>query len=295
MKKKAIVTGGSLDQFPAIAVLAMQIAEHCPNIADELVIFHNGVVEEEQRRINQIFPCRFIEYSLPIKDDGKFTRTVWHYFTFMLFCKYEIFRLLDEYETILWTDYDVFILKDISELMCKDEYPVKFMTSNLAITKFNETIYKHLNDIKDIDLLYGLSISCGLIVIHDSFPDYKKFYEDCIKLTTELSDSLVCAEEGIISILLQRYNINVGHIEPEIYCIHPNDYTGDTRVKILHAAGNPKFWNGLRYEEWDVMIKKWVSMGGKKIKNNKFVLKALIRDILPYGLTTYLLKKREQR
>ena len=43
------------------------------------------------------------------------------------------------------------------------------------------------------------------------------------------------------------------------------------------------------------MIKKWVSMGGKKIKNNKFVLKALIRDILPYGLTTYLLKKREQR
>lgn len=267
MKKRAVVTGGSKDQFPAIAVLAMQIAKQCPKIADELVIFHDGVEEKEQQRINKIFPCRFIEYSFPIKDDGKFSRAVWHYFTFMLFCKYEIFRLLDDYETILWTDYDVFILENISELIEKDEYSIKSMKNNLVIKKFNENIYHHLEEIKDIDLINGLSISCGLIVLHDTFPNYKRFYEDCLQLTMQLSDSLICAEEGVISILLQRNHISVGDIDSVIYCTHPNQYQKNgeiTGVKILHAAGNPKFWNGLKYEPWDEMMDQWIKWGGKE-------------------------------
>ncbi|MBC5658719.1 hypothetical protein H8S44_02885 [Anaerosacchariphilus sp. NSJ-68] len=294
MKKRAIVTGGSKDQFPAIAVLIMQIANNCPDMADEIVIFHNGVEEEEQIRINKIFPCRFIEYTFPISDDGKFGRAVWHYFTFMLFCKYECFRLLDEYETILWTDYDVYILKNISELMEQKEYPAKFMTNTLTIKKFNENIYSHLDELKDVDLLYGLSISCGIFVLKDSFPNYKHFYEECIQLTMELSDSLSCAEEAVISILLQRNKIKVGHIPPEIYCVHPKNYHGGEEIKILHAAGNPKFWNGLYYEPWQILMKQWIKMGGEKVKNNRFMVKRLIRDVLPYGVVDYLMKRRER-
>lgn len=295
MKKKAIITGGSKEQFPAIAVLVMQIAKQCPKIADEIVIFHDGVDEKEQDRINKIFPCRFIEYSFPIKDDGQFSRAVWHYFTFMLFCKFEIFRLLDEYETIIWTDYDVYILEDISELLQRDNYSVKFMTNKLLIKKFNENIYHHLDEIKDIDLINGLSISCGLIVLHDNFPNYKEFYESCIKLTMQLSDSLVCAEEAVISILLQKNHISVGNIDPDIYCVHPKQYQQNPKAKILHAAGNPKFWNGLKYKPWDEMMNLWVKSGGRKIKNDGFKVKAFIRDILPYSLVMYLLKKREKR
>ena len=69
---------------------------------------------------------------------------------------------------------------------------------------------------------------------------------------------------------------------------------GGEEIKILHAAGNPKFWNGLYYEPWQILMKQWIKMGGEKVKNNRFMVKRLIRDVLPYGVVDYLMKRRER-
>ena len=61
MKKTAIVTGGTKNHFPAMAVLALNIADKCPDIADELIIFHDGISEVEQKKVQQIFPTVFIK------------------------------------------------------------------------------------------------------------------------------------------------------------------------------------------------------------------------------------------
>lgn len=53
--KKAIVTGGTRNFFPAMAVLALNIADKCPDIADELVIYHDGVSRSQQKKSKKSF------------------------------------------------------------------------------------------------------------------------------------------------------------------------------------------------------------------------------------------------
>ena len=48
----------------------------------------------------------------------------------MVFCKYECFKLLDDYECVIWTDYDVLICKDLSELKKIGKSAIQMITTN---------------------------------------------------------------------------------------------------------------------------------------------------------------------
>ena len=96
-KKTAVVTGGTSNDVPAMACLVMNIKDTNPGLADEIVIYHDGISEKDQRLINRIFPTRFILYESPFKDVMNFGDVVTKYFSPMVFCKYECFKLLDDY------------------------------------------------------------------------------------------------------------------------------------------------------------------------------------------------------
>lgn len=299
MKKTAIVTGGTKNQFPAMAVLALNIADKCPNIADELVIFHDGVPVDEQRKVQKIFPTRFIEYTSPFRcDEANFSYNITKYFSLMVFCKYECFRLLEEYSTIIWTDYDVLIEKDISELIQMKNACSKFITDEYLVKKFDMSLfYKHTDLLKTVDVL-GTGICTGLFVLFDTFPKYKQFYEDCIAITEELGASLSLPEEAVISILLKKYNIVYDDIDTKIYVRQPKDLLQDkTEYKILHAAGQPKFWNGLYNEKWNNYYCEWVDnykgMEFVQNKQKKNIIKKIIKCILPYGIVRLIQKNRK--
>ena len=300
MKKTAIVTGGTKNQFPAMAVLALNIADKCPNIADELVIFHDGVPIEEQHKVQKIFPTRFIEYTSPFNNtESCFSDNVTKYFSLMVFCKYECFRLLEEYATVIWTDYDVLIEKDISELVQMKNACSKFITDEYLVRKFDMSLfYKHTDLLKTDDVL-GTAISTGLFALFDIFPKYKQFYDDCIAITEELGDSLSLPEEAVISILLKKYNIVYDDIDTKIYVRQPKDLLQDkTEYKILHAAGQPKFWNGLYNEKWNKYYSEWVNnyKGMEFVQNEqkKNIIKKIIKCILPYGIVRLIQKNRKK-
>ena len=136
LKKTAIVTGGTKNEFSAMAVLALNIKDKCPNIADELVIFHDGVSEKEQKKVQEIFPTRFIKYNSPFVNKPGFTESIKNYFTFMLFCRYECWNLLDDYSTVIWTDYDILILNNIEELKIRQNHCAKFAFSPMLLIFF---------------------------------------------------------------------------------------------------------------------------------------------------------------
>ena len=141
-KKTAIVTGGTSNQFPAMAVLALNLADKCPDIADELVIFHDGISDDEQKKVNQIFPTRFINYRNPFSDKSSFNETITNYFSFMVFCKYECWRLLEEYKTVIWCDYDITFLQNVSELKNLDGYYCSFIQDHILARKFNTKFWQ---------------------------------------------------------------------------------------------------------------------------------------------------------
>ena len=65
MGKTAIVTGGTHKDVSAMGALALNIREITPELADELIIFHDGISEKEQQIIKQIFPAKFVRYKYP--------------------------------------------------------------------------------------------------------------------------------------------------------------------------------------------------------------------------------------
>lgn len=291
-KKNAIVTGGTKNQFPAMAVLALNIADKCPNIADELVIFHDGISEEEKNKVNKIFPTRFIEYINPFMNNN-FSSTVTNYFSVMVFCKYECFKLLDEYKTVIWTDYDILIKKDISYIKNFKFGDCKFIKESFLQTKFKQNLYynKELQPfVEEIDF-NKKAISTPIFVLYDSFPQYLNFYNDCIKYTSILASSLELPEEGIISICLNKYNIKIDSLNAQEFVTPPEDFEKCSEsANILHAVGQPKFWNGLYNKEWQSYYNEWIKKyNGNIIINHNFSkkIKKIIKFIIPYGLIVH--------
>lgn len=293
MKKTAIVTGGTKNHFPAMATLALNLAEISPNVADEFVFFHDGVPEKEIERLRKavegVFTVRDILYKSPFSDIDDFTDTVSKYFSLMVFCKYECWKLLDDYACVIWSDYDVCVLKDIADVKIRENYSAKFISSKNIVKKFNiDLFWKHEEEIADVDFL-GDAISCPIFVLYDSFPDYDIFYQKCVKLTLKFTEALYLPEEAIISLLFQRMKILYDKIDANKYCSMPQS-ADDVKKKssIFHAVGQPKFWNGLDYAPWQKYYEMWhKKYGGRKIfvkKEYKMpIILKILRCFLPHG------------
>lgn len=255
--KTAIVTGGTKKDAEAMAVLALNIKKISPNIADEMVIFHDGISKKMQRKMNRIMPIRFIKYKCPISWIRLMSNRTIRYFSPMVFCKYECFHLLNEYDTVIWTDYDILIKKDISEL--------RTIHSNCAVI-VNDEVPLHDMFYKTIDNadtsgfnLEEDSICMPLFVLKKQIGDYEKYYKWCYSMTKKYISHLYLPEQCIFTMLIQHFSIEYKRIQEKTYCVHPKEDTN--QAKILHAYGPLKFWNGLYNRDWEQYKNEWSGIG----------------------------------
>lgn len=254
--KTALVTGGTKNDIDAIATLVINVQRVTPNLADEIVIFHDGVDKDKQKLINNIMPARFVYYKSPFSKMKMWKNKSIRYFSPMIFCKYECFRLLKEYDTVIWTDYDVVIKNDISELKTMDEQMQFILAKEVTLKDmFNEKINSVDMEEYDMD---GICITAPLMVLSKELKDYEKYYHWCIEMTDKYMKYLYLPEQCIYTMLVQKFNLSYGEIEKEIYCLHPKYATEKT--KIHHAYGQPKYWNGLYDELWVAHNKIWLNM-----------------------------------
>lgn len=277
-KKTAIVTGGTANDVPAMACLVMNIKDTNPNLADEIVIFHNGIAQKDQTLINDIFPTRFILYESPFADVEAFGDVVTNYFSLMVFCKYECFRLLDEYECVIWTDYDVVIVGDLSELKKNNLLGISMIhlgtiRDNFIEAELPETLHTRF-DLKQA----GVCLVC--FVLFDSCAKFRDIYAACIKYTRELAHYIYLPEQAILGIVLQEYGATIYNLPKNLYHVHPKNNELASDVKILHAYGQPKFWNGIYNATWEKNYKRWIKMGGTPYEHR--TLKGKLRKTILY-------------
>ena len=65
--------------------------------------------------------------------------------------------------------------------------------------------------------------------------------------------------------MLQQKKILYETLDTDKYCTFPKDIQKNTDItSIIHAVGQPKFWNGLYNEQWENYYNKWLKMGGAK-------------------------------
>jgi lipopolysaccharide biosynthesis glycosyltransferase len=267
-KKKALVIGGSKNDVIPMAVFVINLKKTNPGLVDEIVIFHDGIRKKDQTLINSIFPCRFEYYQFPGYDPKDFNDYVNKYFTAMVFCRYECLRLLSEYSVVIWSDYDVVILKDISELLEPCISGMKLLFSENSNSSIFSTF---LSTIRDIDLsrydLERKALSSAIIILFDCLNNSMSIYDWCIKITKKLGRYLYLTELSIYNLLLQEFKIDVSTIPSNIYALHPvhDEIIDDT--KIIHAYGQPKFWNGLKNDIWNKNYQEWINLGGRKLSD----------------------------
>jgi lipopolysaccharide biosynthesis glycosyltransferase len=277
MKKTAIVTGGSKNDAPAMATLVINIKATNPDLADEIVILHDGISRKDQRIINGIFPTRFIKYSFP-GDTSGFNKTITDYFTAMVFCKYECFRLLSEYRTVIWMDYDLVVCGDLSSFLDSCPASARIMTSYVSVAQsFHDSI-------SSVDMSSFAMDDCAIalpwFVLHDSFPGYQECYEWCVKKTIEYGEHLYLPEQAIVSLMLQEFHIDTAPIinVPDAHPLHSTAEEVEA-AKILHTYGQPKFWNGLNNAQWDDNYRTWLELGGSRFKPSLPLYRKLLRII----------------
>lgn len=303
-KKTAIVTGGTANDVPAMACLVMNIKDTNPNLADEFVIFHDGISEKDQKLIENIFPTRFILYQSPFHDVKNFGNVVTTFFSLMVFCKYECFKLLDEYDCVIWTDYDVVVVGDISELKESTATGIKMVYAAPVIENFYKEFIE-LEVLQQYDFT-AQGVSTPIFSIQRNIFCYNKIYKWCIEKTSKLAKCLYLPEQAIVNLMLQEFNIKPDGLSHYAYSTHPSKSTTMEGIKILHAYGRPKFWDGIYNKTWEANYKKWLTMGGthyecrtfkykfqSMLQHTKTLIKRFIKAILPYGIV-HLIQKRKK-
>lgn len=272
MKKSVLVTGGTAKDAPAMASLLLNIKTTNEGLTDDIIIFHDGITSKDQKTMNKILPVEFYQYCYP-GSTGNFDDVITEYFSTMIFCKYECFKLLNKYSTVIWTDYDVVIQNKLDELLLPAPSGFRMMPDvlNTVGSMFFKNI-ENRNEIKNYNMNIP-GICTPLFVLYENMNNYNEYYEYCLKKTQEYAEYLYLPEQCVINMLLQDYDINITHIDFYKYCAHPKIDNITAETKIIHAYGQPKFWNGLTNAMWEENYKAWVKMGGSKYEHRKLFYK----------------------
>ncbi len=255
--KNAIITGGTHQDFEAMATLVINILDVMPDLDADIVIFHDGISKEEQQALCAIWPVRFIKYKAPICFWQMLLNPNIRYFSSVIFCKYEALRLLSEYDHVMWTDYDVVIKEDISNLfsLCKGATFVTNGNSKLKDMFFPQKLPGIEKKLAEKYELEKDAITTPLFVFSKSIGDYMQYYNWCNTATNRYYRLLSLPEQAVFSMMLQKFNIPYDELSNEIYALHPKYDKG--KAKIVHAYGQPKFWNGYEDKSWNEYNQKW--------------------------------------
>jgi len=267
-KKNAIMLADTRSAL--IGHMLLQIKKTNPNLFEEVIIYYDQLSDKDKKIMNEILPCRFIKFNdeMPkhIKELSSFKK-----FSMLMFSRYYMFNLLNEYETITWIDTDVLIkdkLDSVIEKAKKTGMAANFEDKKNKSYLYTDTVRtsfkKPLNE-------YDMSkynMSSGLISVSDTLKNYNVLTDWCFNKTFEYADNLVLPDQGVLNIMIQEFNIDVSSVgENGAYCFYPSYRRDDKKAKIIHAWGSRKFWTSWylynKYPQWAEYYKEWINMGGR--------------------------------
>lgn len=258
-KKNAIVFGLTADHVFAVACVMLDIKRLSPGLVDEVVIIHDGIREKDQQILGSILPTRFIRYGFPLRSRHVLDARAVRQFTKMVFTKFECLNLLDDYRNVMWLDYDMVVREDISELFSPCAAGIKMMPGGLPVRG-------QLHDPIDEYDMDAEGICACIFVFQDNLGSYKEMRRFCYEKLEQYADILYMPEQAIFDFLIQEYRLKPEPIDVRVYSPHPTDPVHAERAKIIHAYGQPKFWNGLQNDQWDSNYKAWLQMGGSRYR-----------------------------
>lgn len=252
-KNVALVFGITKDYIFALANVLIGLMKHNKKFWDDIIVYHDGVVDYEQEAIKKITDVKFVDLSESERfaDIKQTNSEVMKKYSVATFYRYECLKLLDDYRKVIWNDVDILIQSDISGLLeYGDESGVAF---SLALSGFAVgSSFKEMNlNYRMFDRLWNV----GIMVLSDKLSKHGEIYDWCIDQTIRNGDTLLWPDLAILNIMLQEFNIDPEDIDPDKYVCLPTAENAEDAA-IVHAYGDRKFWNNLEYAQ---LYPEWMS------------------------------------
>ena len=260
--KKCIVFAATSNLDFAVANVIIGIEKNSPDLVDNYIIYYDS---------NDAFTTENIFYKISSKiifkefDDSSTPENLSYYkrYSKLYLAKYIIFKLLDEYEKVLWLDADLCIQDDISEIFSYG--PIAWRPTKSSAKDRLEG-YTSLPD-------YVTMPNGGVILVTRDILNHEECYQNCLDICAELTQNVdsPSIDEFTFCLLAYKMNIKVQHL-PETFNMYSNDKDSEL-AKIVHAIGPNKFWNTpLRHRlfpKWKENNILWEQYGGPKISRIK--------------------------
>ena len=298
-KKNLALTFGATDNYTfALCNVLLGIKKYSHKFWNDIIVFHTDITPENQRVINTILPCTFVEV-----DDRKWlerleknlgAESVKMYSLATMF-RYYCFDYLKQYRKVVWLDCDLLIQNDISGI---EKYGDK--TGYAACYADNmapvEMCYKRM--IPGYNMFIPL-INAGTLVLTDQLPNYENLCHWCKEKTIQYAKDLDMPDQGILNLMLQEFQIEVEPIDVTKYQCHPQAPKATFRdsVSIVHAYGTRKFWSDSIYQN---MFPEWVEFNdeytriAEQVQNckleNKWRMPLVSVIMSPYNRDDFLME-----
>lgn len=187
-----------------------------------------------------------------------------------VYAKFHIFRLLEEYENVIWLDCDVLVCGNISDFLCENvdfkcdcggrvDGIQKYLEIR-GLTQNNQKVFKPVG---------------GVFCIGKNTLKNKKgeqLTKECFKILKELYEYgvlqyVATSNEMPFGVLAHLYRFNVENVQGNYNTLPSHSF----KSKIIQAMGKNKFWESpfafSAFYEWNINHKIWVDLLGGDSKN----------------------------
>lgn len=253
-KRTALVLGASSDMLFAVGTFIIGLKKTNPHFADDIIVFYDIMPNETRRKFETFGNVILKHYECPFAADIADNYFASKLYTDMVYSKYECFGLLEEYDTVVWMDYDMYLLGDVSELTVPTETGVKAIVT----ARIGDSLVKAIPGV-DSDRTDGIHSS--VFVVDRNLKNAREIYEYCIKTTSSVKEYVMCPEQAVMALAFKHFGTAVYPLDARVYSnLCDGNHLYDRYIKIYHTYGKKKFWNGIDFEPWKICRAEWESL-----------------------------------
>ncbi len=256
--KVALVVNAPRPLVAATSSVLHDVKKHMGNFFEEIIILHDGLKNKDKILLDSILSCSFIKFKLPLKYFSFINFKALFYFTPLIFSKFEILKISDDYDYVIFLDYDIVIVKEFSEI-------INFCKNGIAVLNTQVDAKNNFERAPENFYLKNEAVGAGIIILDRDMRRNQEMYSLCYEYILKYGLDVKLPEQAILDLVFEKLKIAPNRINSRIYAVHPDDFNNLQKQKIIHCYGQPKFWNGLKNNQWEVNYQKWIAMGGKPI------------------------------
>jgi lipopolysaccharide biosynthesis glycosyltransferase len=293
--KTALVMGGTPNLAGPSGVTYLSLKLMSPklfNSSDKFFYTSENIPEKDFSALKNIgIQTRLFEASISRKASSHI-----RYFSKGILAKFEVFRLIEFYDRVIWFDADQICVRELLEVVNTNSKKEFFIVDGGENSDGWSNFIKNPVELKEWlnqnpNITFDSPGICGNFYCVSKKSDA---YVKGLDLFKQMQSELYGGEQGILYILMQIFFTQNVLLDSKMFSPHPDEWPFDKllnfhyndRPYFIHAYSQPKFWNGMEYVPWNFFYSEWLKIGGgsfmhldQSIFSNISNLKAAISKI----------------